>query len=156
MTTTMPNGLLGLTTSLVAIPSVSHHEGLMADAVEAALGLCSWLTIDRVGNNVVARTDLGGNYGNFEVEYFLFTLTGLKRIDPKPVFDAAEALLPEHTSTYFIISSFDFPKEIWDVCVQRNDTKESRKMMGCSGTIRVRFKISNAAFVVTGAILRPN
>ena len=31
----------------------------MADAVEAALGLCPWLTVDRVGDNVVARTDLG-------------------------------------------------------------------------------------------------
>ena len=33
----MPDGLLGLTTALVAIPSVSHVEGPMADAVEAAL-----------------------------------------------------------------------------------------------------------------------
>ncbi len=54
----MPNGLLGLTTALVAIPSVSHHEGPMADAVEAALRLCSWLSVERVGDNVVARTHL--------------------------------------------------------------------------------------------------
>ena len=31
----------------------------MADAVEAALGLCPWLTVERVGDNVVARTVLG-------------------------------------------------------------------------------------------------
>jgi succinyl-diaminopimelate desuccinylase len=55
----MPGGLLGLTTALVAIPSVSHVEGPMADAVEAALGLCPWLEVERVGDNVVARTDLG-------------------------------------------------------------------------------------------------
>ena len=55
----LPSGLLGLTTALVAIPSVSHHEGPMADAVEAALRLCPWLTVERVGDNVVARTDLG-------------------------------------------------------------------------------------------------
>ncbi len=55
----MPQGLLGLTTALVAIPSVSHVEGPMADAVEAALRLCPWLTVERVGDNVVARTDLG-------------------------------------------------------------------------------------------------
>jgi succinyl-diaminopimelate desuccinylase len=48
-----------LATALVGIPSVSHHEGAVADAVEAALGLCPWLTVDRVGDNVVARTDLG-------------------------------------------------------------------------------------------------
>jgi succinyl-diaminopimelate desuccinylase len=55
----MPRGLLGLTTALVAIPSVSHVEGPMADAVEAALRLCPWLEVERVGDNVVARTDLG-------------------------------------------------------------------------------------------------
>lgn len=55
----LPDGLLGLATALVGIPSVSHHERAMADAVEAALGLCSWLTVDRVGDNVVARTTLG-------------------------------------------------------------------------------------------------
>ena len=54
-----PDGLLGMATALVAIPSVSHHEGPMADAVEAALTLCPWLSIERVGDNVVARTDLG-------------------------------------------------------------------------------------------------
>jgi len=31
----------------------------MADAVEAALGLCPWLDVERVGDNVVARTQLG-------------------------------------------------------------------------------------------------
>ncbi len=55
----MPGGLLGLTTALVAIPSVSHVEGPMADAVEAALRLCPWLAVERVEDNVVARTDLG-------------------------------------------------------------------------------------------------
>jgi succinyl-diaminopimelate desuccinylase len=55
----MPDGLFGLTTALVAIPSVSHHEGPMADAVEAALRLCPWLEVERVGDNVVARTALG-------------------------------------------------------------------------------------------------
>ncbi len=55
----LPDGLLGLATALVGIPSVSHHEGAMADAVEAALRLCPWLAVDRVGDNVVARTTLG-------------------------------------------------------------------------------------------------
>jgi succinyl-diaminopimelate desuccinylase len=55
----MPSGLFGLTTALVAIPSVSHHEKAIADAVAAALELCPWLSVERVGDNVVARTDLG-------------------------------------------------------------------------------------------------
>jgi hypothetical protein len=89
-------------------------------------------------------------------QYFLYTSTGLKRIDPKPIFDAAEARLPENTHTYFIGSRFNFARETWEVCVQPSDTKESRKMMGCSGTIRVQFKIRNGAFVVLGAVLTPN
>jgi succinyl-diaminopimelate desuccinylase len=52
-------GLFGLATALVSIPSVSHHETAIADAVEAAFSLCPWLSVERVGDNVVARTDLG-------------------------------------------------------------------------------------------------
>ncbi len=58
MTEAAPGGLLGLAAALVAIPSVSHGEGAMADAVQAALELCPWLDVSRVGHNVVARTDL--------------------------------------------------------------------------------------------------
>ena len=59
MTPSVSSDLLDLTASLVAIPSLSHHEGQLADAVEAALRLCPWLGVDRVGDNVVARTELG-------------------------------------------------------------------------------------------------
>jgi succinyl-diaminopimelate desuccinylase len=59
MTDAVPDGLLGLATALVGIPSVSHHEQVMADAVQAALVLCPWLDVERVGDNVVARTHLG-------------------------------------------------------------------------------------------------
>jgi succinyl-diaminopimelate desuccinylase len=59
MTPQMPSGLLGLATALVAIPSVSHHEAPMADAVQAALQRCPWLSVEREGDNVVARTELG-------------------------------------------------------------------------------------------------
>jgi succinyl-diaminopimelate desuccinylase len=55
----LPSGLFGLATALVAIPSVSHHEQALADAVQAALELCPWLTVERVEDNLVARTDLG-------------------------------------------------------------------------------------------------
>jgi succinyl-diaminopimelate desuccinylase len=54
----MPDGLLGLATALVGIPSGSHYERAMADAVQAALELCPWLEVERVGDNVVARTQL--------------------------------------------------------------------------------------------------
>jgi succinyl-diaminopimelate desuccinylase len=55
----MPEGLLGLATALVAVPSVSHHEDQMAEAVAAALEGCRWLRVEQVGGNVVARTELG-------------------------------------------------------------------------------------------------
>lgn len=59
MTDGPPSGLLGMATALVAIPSLSRQEAHLADAVEAALRLCPWLTVERVGDNVVGRTDLG-------------------------------------------------------------------------------------------------
>ena len=49
--------LLAATAALVAIPSVSHHEGAMADFVEGHLRACSGLTVDRISDNVVGRTD---------------------------------------------------------------------------------------------------
>ncbi|MVO83318.1 succinyl-diaminopimelate desuccinylase [Streptomyces sp. p1417] len=48
-----------LTAALVDIPSPSGAEKALADAIEAALRPLPHLTVDRHGNNVVARTDLG-------------------------------------------------------------------------------------------------
>jgi succinyl-diaminopimelate desuccinylase len=50
--------LLESTAELVDVPSVSHHEGALADLVETGLRHCSWLHVDRLGDNVVARTSL--------------------------------------------------------------------------------------------------
>lgn len=51
--------LLRRCAALVDIPSVSHEERELADHVATALGAVPWLTVDRVGDNVVARTSLG-------------------------------------------------------------------------------------------------
>lgn len=51
--------LLERTAALVAIPSESHHEGPLADHVEAYLRALGHLQVDRVGDNVVARTMAG-------------------------------------------------------------------------------------------------
>ena len=51
--------LLALAAELVAIPSESHAESLLADRLEAELRGAPWLTVDRIGDNVVARTELG-------------------------------------------------------------------------------------------------
>jgi succinyl-diaminopimelate desuccinylase len=48
-----------LTAQLVDLPSVSGGEQPLADAVESALRALPHLTVDRYGNNVVARTRLG-------------------------------------------------------------------------------------------------
>ncbi|MGW0531757.1 succinyl-diaminopimelate desuccinylase [Streptomyces sp. NPDC003032] len=48
-----------LTARLVDFPSPSGSEKELADAIETALRGLSHLTVDRHGNNVVARTDLG-------------------------------------------------------------------------------------------------
>ncbi|RST10688.1 succinyl-diaminopimelate desuccinylase [Streptomyces sp. WAC05374] len=48
-----------LTAALVDFPSVSGTEKPLADAIEQALRTLPHLTVDRYGNNVVARTNLG-------------------------------------------------------------------------------------------------
>jgi succinyl-diaminopimelate desuccinylase len=51
--------LLALTAELVDVPSVSWQERAIADRIEAELTAVDGLSIDRVGDNVVARTQLG-------------------------------------------------------------------------------------------------
>jgi succinyl-diaminopimelate desuccinylase len=51
--------LLDRTAALVAIPSESHEEAVLADHVEHLLRGLDHLVVERVGENVVARTRLG-------------------------------------------------------------------------------------------------
>jgi succinyl-diaminopimelate desuccinylase len=51
--------VLALTRALVDTPSVSGSEQALADAVEAALRALGGLEVDRVGDAVLARTNLG-------------------------------------------------------------------------------------------------
>src|SRR3712207_7508213 len=51
--------VLTLTRALVDAPSVSGGEGPLADAVEAALRSLGGLEVERVGDAVLARTNLG-------------------------------------------------------------------------------------------------
>jgi succinyl-diaminopimelate desuccinylase len=55
----MAADLLRLTADLVAIPSVSHTEATLADYVESDLRARSGLRVERLGANVVARSNLG-------------------------------------------------------------------------------------------------
>jgi succinyl-diaminopimelate desuccinylase len=50
--------LLAATARLVDIGSVSYHEQVIADHVEERLRQVPWLAVDRVDDNVVARTTL--------------------------------------------------------------------------------------------------
>jgi succinyl-diaminopimelate desuccinylase len=51
--------VVALTAALCDIPSVSLDEAVIADAVEAALAPLAHLSVTRLGNTVVARTELG-------------------------------------------------------------------------------------------------
>ena len=51
--------VLALTRALVDVPSVSGTEEPLADAVETALRALGGLEVVRIGNNVLARTNLG-------------------------------------------------------------------------------------------------
>ncbi|MCB1004530.1 MAG: succinyl-diaminopimelate desuccinylase, partial [Acidimicrobiales bacterium] len=54
--------LLERTAALVDVPSESHHEGPLADLIEAELRALGHLEVTRVGDNVVARTTLDRRY----------------------------------------------------------------------------------------------
>jgi len=55
-----PTGdVFGLTAALVDVPSPSFAEGPLCDAIESVLRDCPWLEVTRVGDNVVARTNVG-------------------------------------------------------------------------------------------------
>lgn len=55
----MSRDLLAFTAELVAIQSTSRHEDEMAGRIVTELAGCDWLSVERVGDNVVARTFLG-------------------------------------------------------------------------------------------------
>lgn len=55
----MANDLLQLTADLVAMPSESFSEGPITDVLEADLRTLDHLEVTRVGDNLVARTQLG-------------------------------------------------------------------------------------------------
>jgi succinyl-diaminopimelate desuccinylase len=51
--------LLAFTAELVDIPSVSHNEHAITDHLEHLLRGVPWLELERVGENLIARTQLG-------------------------------------------------------------------------------------------------
>ncbi|MEA2703789.1 MAG: succinyl-diaminopimelate desuccinylase, partial [Actinomycetota bacterium] len=51
--------LVALTAALVDIPSVSHDERDITDALALRLAGTLWLDVTRIGDNLVARTNLG-------------------------------------------------------------------------------------------------
>ena len=51
--------LLAFTAELVDIPSVSHDERAITDHLEQLLRAVPWLEVERVGDNLAARTALG-------------------------------------------------------------------------------------------------
>ncbi len=55
----LTSGVVALTAQLVDAPSESGDEGPLADAVEAVLSAIAHLSVERVGDNIVARTTAG-------------------------------------------------------------------------------------------------
>ncbi|MDO9485790.1 MAG: succinyl-diaminopimelate desuccinylase [Actinomycetota bacterium] len=51
--------VVALAAAIIDVPSESHDEKQLADLVEAALSTCEHLTLVRIGNTLVARTELG-------------------------------------------------------------------------------------------------
>ncbi len=51
--------VVALAAAIIDIPSESHDETQLADLVESALSACTHLSLVRLGNTIVARTELG-------------------------------------------------------------------------------------------------
>jgi succinyl-diaminopimelate desuccinylase len=51
--------LLAATRDLMAVPSPSRNEAALAGLIDDALRACPWLELERIGDNVIARTKLG-------------------------------------------------------------------------------------------------
>lgn len=51
--------VVALAASIIDVPSESHDEAKLADLVQSALAECAHLTLVRLGNTIVARTELG-------------------------------------------------------------------------------------------------
>lgn len=59
-TVVLPSGdLLALTAALIDVPSPSFEEAHLCGLIHEELAACDWLEVERVGDNVVARTNLG-------------------------------------------------------------------------------------------------
>jgi succinyl-diaminopimelate desuccinylase len=58
--TSLPSGdLFALTAALIDIPSESHNEKAITDALESELRTLGHLEVDRIGDNLIARTRIG-------------------------------------------------------------------------------------------------
>lgn len=89
--------LLALTAQLVAMPSVSRHEAAITTWLADELEPVPWLEVSRIGDNLVARTNLGRRYrvilaghtdtvppnGNERADLHADTLRGLGASDMK-------------------------------------------------------------------------
>jgi succinyl-diaminopimelate desuccinylase len=83
--------VLALTRALVDAPSVSGSEAALADAVEAALRALGGLEVERVGDAVLARTNLG--------RPTRVVLAG--HLDTVPIADNVPSRLDEATGTLY-------------------------------------------------------
>lgn len=108
----MPVDLLQLTAELVDVPSESFSETLLVDLLETRLSDSAHLALDRVGDNLVARTTLGrrrrivlGGHtdtvpanGNARAQIEADTLRGVGSADMKGGLAVMLALADEHRS----------------------------------------------------------
>lgn len=59
MPVNLEDDVVALTAALIDVPSVSHDEARLADLIEEQLRRRPHLDVERIGDNVVARTNLG-------------------------------------------------------------------------------------------------
>jgi hypothetical protein len=101
-------------------------------------------------------TDPGGMYHDLDEDLFTLGESGLRRLDQKPVLDAAAMEVPPDAFISHPSSRFHFEKGIWEAGTEPKNSNVGPKVGCCPGLVTVRFKIEHGKFVVTGTSYKPN
>ncbi len=128
-----------LTSTLVGIPSISFEEEAIVDFIQARLEAVSWLETSRIGDNLIARTQMGKNSrlllgghtdtvppnGNTEPRLEGETLWGLGSADMKGGLAVMLSLAESITEPAFDMTYVFYARE--EVAAEHSGLKEIEK-----------------------------
>ena len=116
-------------------------------------GHAKFFTIDGT-SFIYSQLDGGGNAHGFTEIILRVTADGVRMMDPKPIHDAAQRVIPTDSFGYSPASAFSFKELTWRIATEAK-TNPIPKMGCCDGTAEVKFKIKDGTFIPSGAKFFP-